>query len=206
MTGPDPRPERAILGAMLTGALTLGDLNATLSESFHYAAHRSLYLAFYSALEARRGRGIPLAFVVALCDRLAAPGPLGAGVVELRGLGSGWCDDRGRARWIGYVPTLAREAPRRKEALAALDEVRGREVRAWDLERDREAVRVAVLEAAQTAALAFLRVIEGGGGLPYVAGYEAAPGGTVRRYAVRPVDREALPSPREVMQWIGGAA
>lgn len=203
---PDPTPEAAVLGAMLTGALGLADVDASLEEAFHYNLHRSLYAVFLAALEQRRGR-LPLSSAVALCDLLAAPGPLGAGMVELRGLGTAWADEQGRVRrWSGFLPRLAREAPRRRGALLALEEVRRREARAWDLERDEEAVRAAVIEVARDAALAFLRTIQSSGGVPYVASYEGRGEALRRRYGVRLVEREAVPSPATVAQWIGGGA
>lgn len=210
---PDPAPEAAVLGAMLTGALGLADVDASLEEAFHYNLHRSLYVVFLAALEQRRGR-LPLSSAVALCDLLAAPGPLGAGMVELRGLGAAWAGEQGRVRrWTGFLPQLARGAPRRRGALLALEEVRRREARElqreareWLLERDRERVRAAIVKVAQDAALAFLRTISDAGGVPYVSSEEGRGEALRRRYGVRLVEREAVPSPATVAQWIGGGA
>lgn len=194
---------------MLTGAIDLRDV-AGLAEEFHYGAHRSLFVVFETCLETKRdrARGIPLRLASALVHRLAAPGPLGAAWPELWCLGGdAWADSRGRVvGWTGYVPGLARSAPRRREALDAVTELRGRAARAWDLEQDRAAVRRAVLEVAADAVAAYLRDVERDGGLLYVAGYEGEGQAAKRRYGLRPVERAALPTPAEAIAWIGGAA
>jgi hypothetical protein len=192
MTVPDDQAkiEGAILGALVTGALGARDV-ADLADAFVFQLNREIWAVLTSLLEMRAvgarvpGRvGIDLAFAIRACERVCA-GPVG-GVW-------GHPDWRGRTRTAGYLPTLAREAPRRLEALAAVAELRERERRRWDVERDREAMTQALSEVLTEAAVAFV-------------GYVSEEGAVALRGGLRrPIDPDAVLTPAEARRLVGEA-
>lgn len=147
--------ERAVLGAVISGSLGLRDLHDLPLDAWIAGHHADIALVLEVMLETRArdprlvpGRtGLPLDRVLAICDG-AGVWPAGKMMtIERRG--------RREPYALGYLPTLARSAPRRPEALRAknaLIEAAHARVEA-DLERQRTRRSLAELVPASLLAL-----------------------------------------------------
>lgn len=137
--------ERALLGGLVTGVIGLDDVAGLHPYDMLAELHRGVFAVLFAALEAREDgldvpgrRGIDLAWLVLACQHCDV-WPAGA-VYALSG---------GRRVALGYVPTLVREAPRRREARAACATLMG-------LARDRGVVADELADMLAAKALSFI--------------------------------------------------
>lgn len=170
--------ERAVLGALVTGALGVRDVEF-LGEAFTVKHHADMLVVLVALLMMRTGsrKGIDLATAIRACNSV------GVRPVGYVGIGLD-----GRPRSAGYLPTMAREAPSRGAALAACAELREHAAHRWDVDRDRDALAEAGAEVLESTARAFLGMV-------------ADEGIRLRSGVARPIDRDAMPARDRVLKW-----
>lgn len=172
--------ERDVLGAMVTGALGLRDVDG-LGEHFTFKHHAEIHLVLSELLRERSGRrnGIDLGRAIRACA-----------ACDVWPVGATYTDGKRFFCHVGYLPTLAREAPKRREALAACAELRGLTLRKWDVERDGEALRSSVGESLEAVAWALLQSVLESGGIPLRSG------------DIRPIEPDAIPTRARLSRWL----
>ena len=189
--------ERLVLGALLVGSLLPADVR-DLDDAFRYQHHAAIFAVLVSALELRAeghpvpGRkGLDLAWAIRACT-VAGLCPVGATYVL----------SSGRTQNLGYLPQLAREAPRRRDALDAVAAVRRAAAIRYDVERDREVLGEALAEVVEDAAATFLRCVREQGGITCEGPSVRVGGDYERRWYVRGIEPGAIPPPGHVAAWI----
>lgn len=198
--------ERATVGALLLGRLMPRDLaRDDVPDLLTARLHRGIVgvlLGLYEAREAGLripGRtGIDLRAAMRACD-IFGVGPVGGLVAWESG-------PRHGVEAVGYLPTLAREAPRRPDALAALATLRRlaweRAARAEDIASERETFVAAMAEIVADTLRSYSRRVREDGGVmmdaPSVKVRDAAGVYYDPRSMVRPVGDDAMPSGAEL--------
>lgn len=171
--------ERAVLGGLIIGVIGLRDV-CGVGEWITSELHAEIFCVLVAILESvpRVRRGIDL---VAACRACEA-----CGVWPLR-------EQRVRGRLVGYVPDLARTNPRRQDALLAIEVLRRRAMRAYDIERDKDVLGRELLELLEQKATAFVAGVRYYGTIP------------MRRGGEREIEPEAIPPCNDrarLLRWI----